>query len=46
MSLPNSQVLAAAVSRRATAAQHGSRPDAQLLPPSAEGHDSGNPPAN
>ena len=44
MSLPNSQVLAAAVSRRATAAQGGSRPDAQLPPPSAEGHD-GNPPA-
>jgi small-conductance mechanosensitive channel len=46
MSLPNSQVLAAAVSRRATAAQRGSRPDAQLLPSSTEGHDGGSPSAN
>ena len=43
MSLPNSQVLAAGVSRRATAAQHGSRPDVPLPPPSAERYD-GNPP--
>lgn len=42
MSLPNSQVLAAAVSR-ATAAQGGSRPDARLPPPSAEGHDGNTP---
>jgi small-conductance mechanosensitive channel len=45
MSLPNSQVLAAAVSRRATAAQRGSRPDAQLLPPSAPARDGDGPPA-
>jgi len=41
MSLPNSQVLAAAVSRRATAAQRGSYPDAELLPPPAEARDGG-----
>jgi small-conductance mechanosensitive channel len=46
MSLPNSQVLAAAVSRRATAADRGSRPDGQLLPPSAQARDGGSPPPN
>jgi small-conductance mechanosensitive channel len=46
MSLPNSQVLAAAVSRRATAADRGSRPDGQLLPPSAQARDGGSPSAN
>ena len=45
MSLPNSQVLAAAVSRRATAAQRGSYPDAQLLPPPAEARDGGSTPS-
>jgi small-conductance mechanosensitive channel len=45
MSLPNSQVLAAAVSRRATAAQRGSRPDARLHPPSAPAPDGDGPPA-
>ncbi len=44
MSLPNSQVLAAAVSRRAAAAQSGSRPDGQLLPPpGAHAQDGGSP---
>ncbi len=41
MSLPNSQVLAAAVSRRATASQPGGYPDAQLLPPPAHVRDGG-----
>jgi small-conductance mechanosensitive channel len=41
MSLPNSQVLAAAVSRRAAAVQHGSYPGAQLLPPPAQTRDGG-----
>ncbi len=45
MSLPNSQVLAAAVSRQATAAQGGSYPDAQLLPPPAEARDGGSSPS-
>jgi small-conductance mechanosensitive channel len=49
MSLPNSQVLAAAVSRRPTAAKRGSYPaaqsppDAQLLPPPAQARDGGSP---
>jgi len=47
MSLPNSQVLAAAVSRRPTAAKRASypaaqnSPDAQLLPPPAQARDGG-----
>ena len=41
MSLPNSQVLAAAVSRQATAARRGSHPDAELLPPPAGARDGG-----
>jgi small-conductance mechanosensitive channel len=41
MSLPNSQVLAAAVSRRTTAALGGSYADAQPLPPSAGARDGG-----
>jgi small-conductance mechanosensitive channel len=45
MSLPNAQVLAAAVSRRATAAQHGSYPGAQPLPPPAEARDGGSTPS-
>jgi len=39
MSLPNSQVLAAAVSSRATAAQRDGYPDAQLFPPPAQARD-------
>jgi small-conductance mechanosensitive channel len=42
MSLPNSQVLAAAVSRLPNAAQGGSYLDAQVLPPSAGVQDDGN----
>jgi small-conductance mechanosensitive channel len=45
MSLPNSQVLGAAVSRRATAAQGGSYSDAQLLPPPAQARDGGSSPS-
>ena len=45
MSLPNSQVLGAAVSRRATAAQGGSYQDAQLLPPPAQARDGGSSPS-
>jgi small-conductance mechanosensitive channel len=45
MSLPNSQVLAAAVSRQATATRGGSYPDAQLLPPSAQARDGGSSPS-
>ena len=41
MSLPNSQVLAAAVSSRATAAQRDGYPDAQLLPPPTQARDGG-----
>jgi small-conductance mechanosensitive channel len=47
MSLPNSQVLAAAVSRRPAATRRGSypaaqnSPDAQLLPPPAQARDGG-----
>ena len=42
MSLPNSQVLAAAVSRQATAALGGSYTGAQQLPPPAGARDGGN----
>ena len=45
VSLPNSQVLASAVSRQATAAQPGSYPGAQLLPPPAEARDGGSSPS-
>jgi small-conductance mechanosensitive channel len=45
MSLPNSQVLAAAVSRRPTAAQPGSYRDAELLPPPAQARDGGSSPS-
>jgi small-conductance mechanosensitive channel len=41
ISLPNSQVLAAAVSRRATPAQRDDHPDAEVLPPPAQARDDG-----
>jgi small-conductance mechanosensitive channel len=43
MSLPNSQVLAAGVSRRATAGRTGSPDGQQLPPPGAEARDGGSP---
>jgi small-conductance mechanosensitive channel len=46
MSLPNSQVLAAGVSRRPVAAQHGDRPDGQPLPPPADPRAAGTLPAS